>query len=104
MSAQTLGILRDLSALLLCLECALFLAVPLVVLFFAQKYLRIGRKWLRAPLLRVQVIALRAQNVTMRATSALARVPIAARSAATRVRVTANAFVKGAPKSPSKEA
>ncbi len=62
--------------------------VPLVIIFFAQKYLRLFRHWLRLPLLRVQVYMLRIQHTTMRATDGVARLPIAMNMLATQVRVT----------------
>ncbi len=89
MDQQTLAFFRDLSIMLLCLEAFILMLIPGIILFFAQRYLRRFRHWLRLPLLRVQVYALRVQHLTMRATDGVARVPIAMQMIATRVRVTA---------------
>ncbi len=96
MTAQTLATLRDLSVILLVLEAMVFLAVPGVLLFFAQKYLRRFRHWLRLPLLRVQVYALRIENTTLRASNGIAGVPIAVQTLGTRVRTTFRRAVRRA--------
>ncbi len=88
MDQQTLASLRDLSVILLCLEAFILMLIPGVILFFAQKYLRRFRHWLRLPLLRVQVYTLRVEHLTMRATDGVARVPIAMHMLAARARVT----------------
>ncbi len=88
MDQQTLAFLRDLSVILLCLEAFILLLVPLVIVFFAQRYLRRFRHWLRLPLLRVQVYTLRVQHLAMRATDGVARVPIAMHMLGTQVEVT----------------
>ncbi|MGB8643795.1 MAG: hypothetical protein WCF84_01035 [Anaerolineae bacterium] len=67
---------RDLSLILLCLESFILMLVPGVLLFFAQKYLRRFRRWLRLPILRVYVYTLRAQNITANATNGIVEVPI----------------------------
>ena len=89
MSNPTIAFLRDIAAILICLECAVLVAVPGVILFFAQKYLRKGRRALHVPFLRVQVLALRVQNVTMNVSDAIAKVPIKIQMVGTRVRATA---------------
>ncbi len=93
MSRETLSLLRDISAILICFECALFVAAPGVLLFFARKYLRKGRRWLHVPLLRIQVLVLRVENVTIKASNAVAGVPIKIQTATARVRGTAKALV-----------
>ena len=93
MSRELLGILRDIAALLLCLECAVMIAVPGVILFFAQKYLKKGRRALRVPLLRLVVLTLRVQHLTQRATSAIIDADIKLEMLATRVFTTARALL-----------
>ncbi len=88
MDQQTLAFWRDLSIVLLCLEAFILMLIPGAILFFAQKYLRQFRHWLRLPLLRVQVYTLRVQQLTMRATDGIARVPIAMHMLGTQARVT----------------
>ncbi len=89
MNPETLSPWRDLALILLCLEVAVLVAVPGVILFFAQKYLRQFRHWLRLPLLRILVYALRVQNLTLRASNEIAGVPIAMQMLAVRLRTTA---------------
>lgn len=93
MTPETLAPWRDLALVLLCLEAALLVAVPGVLLFFAQKYLRIFRHWLRMPLLRILVYTLRVQNVTLRASTGIIGVPIAMQMLGVRMRATARRFV-----------
>jgi hypothetical protein len=93
MSRELLGILRDIAAILLCLECAILIAVPGVILFFATKYLRKGRRALRVPLLRLVVLTLRVQHATQRATSAIIDAEIKVEMLATGVLTTARALV-----------
>jgi hypothetical protein len=89
MTPQTLALLRDLSLMLLCLEAAVFVAVPGVILFFAQRYLRRFRHWLRLPLLRVQVYALRIQQLTLQVSERVITVPITLQMLNARLRTTA---------------
>ena len=93
MNPETLAPWRDLALILLCLEAAVLIAVPGVILFFAQKYLRKFRHWLRLPLLRVLVYTLRVQNLTLRASNEIAGVPIAMQMLAVRLRATARRLV-----------
>jgi hypothetical protein len=93
MNPETLAPWRDLALILLCLEAAVLIAVPGVILFFAQKYLRKFRHWLRLPLLRVLVYALRVQNLTLSASIEIAGVPIAMQMLAVRLRATARRLV-----------
>ena len=93
MNPETLAPWRNLALILLCLEAALLIAVPGVILFFAQKYLRKFRHWLRLPLLRVLVYTLRVQNLTLRASNEIAGVPIAMQMLAVRLRATARRLV-----------
>jgi hypothetical protein len=80
---------RDLALVWLILWAILFAAVPGVMLYFAQRYLRRFRRWLRMPLLNAQVWALRIQQGTQHAFARVANAPIALYAASTRVRVTA---------------
>jgi len=80
---------RDLSIVWLALLTMIFVAVPGVVLYFAQLYLRRFRRWLCLPLLHAQVWAMRIEQGAARASVRVASVPIAFHSAGTRVRVTA---------------
>ncbi len=89
MDPQTLAPWRDLAIMLLCLEAMVFVAVPGVILFFAQKYLRRFRHWLRLPLLHVQVWALRVEHMTLRASNNIAGVPITTQMLGARLRATA---------------
>ncbi len=93
MNPETLAPWRDLALILLCLEAAVLIAVPGIILYFAQKYLRKFRHWLRLPLLRVLVYALRVQNLTLRASNEIAGVPIAMQMLAVRLRATARRLV-----------
>jgi hypothetical protein len=93
MNPESLAPWRDLALILLCIEAAVLIAVPGIALFFAQKYLRVFRHWLRLPLLRVLVYALRVQNVTLRASTGIIGVPIAMQMLGVRVRATARRFV-----------
>lgn len=93
MNSASLAPWRDLAIILLCLEVVLFVAVPGVLFFFAQKYLRIFRHWLRLPLLRVLVYALRVQNLTLRASTGVIGVPIAMQMLGVRARATARRLV-----------
>jgi hypothetical protein len=86
---------RDLALILLCIEVFILLLIPGVILFFAQKYLRQFRHWLKMPLLRVQVYALRAQHVTLRASTWIAGVPISLQMLNVRLRATARRFMAG---------
>ncbi len=95
MNREVLGILRDIAALLLCLECAIFLAVPGVALFFAQIYLRKGRRALRVPLLRVLVLTLRVQHATTRLSNAIVNVPIRIQMLGARVRGMRQTLLSG---------
>ena len=93
MNPETLAPWRDLALILLCIEAAIFVAIPGVVLYFAQRYLRVFRHWLRLPLLRVLVYTLRVQNMTLRASTGIIGVPIAMQMLGVRMRATARRMV-----------
>ncbi len=84
---------RDVALMLLCLEAFIFMLVPAAIFFFAQKYLRRFRRWLRMPLLRVYVYTLRVQNLTLNASNSIIRVPIGVRAFSARMRATAARLV-----------
>ncbi|MGE5138091.1 MAG: hypothetical protein ACM3JD_01405 [Rudaea sp.] len=84
---------RDVALMLLCLEAFVLMLVPGVIFYFAQKYLRKFRHWLRMPILRVYVYALRAQNLTLRASNSVVGVPIGMRAFSARLRTTAARLV-----------
>ncbi len=88
MSPSSLAPWRDLAAILLVLECAVLFAVPGVALFFAQKYLRRFRRWLRFPLLRVQVYALRVEHLSLRLSNSVIGIPITMQMLGARTRTT----------------
>ena len=89
MNRETLALLRDLSFLLLCLYMAIFVAIPGVVFYFAQMYLRKGRRALKLPLLKVQVLFLRVERLTLDMSNRIVGVPIAVRAFNARLRATA---------------
>ncbi len=93
MNPEALAPWRDAAVILLCLEAFVFMLVPGVIFFFAQKYLRRFRHWLRTPILRVYVYVLRAQNITMRATDGIANVPIKLHMAGAQVSTTVRRLV-----------
>ncbi len=93
MNPETLAPWRDIALVLLCLEAAILVAIPGVILFFAQKYLRRFRHWLRLPLLRIQVYALRVEHLTLRASNAIADVPITLQVLGARARASARRIV-----------
>jgi len=95
MNPQAFAPWRDLAVILLCIESALFIAIPGVIFFFAQKYLRIFRHWLKMPLLRAQVYALRTQEITQRVANRIADVPITLQMLNVRVQATARRFMAG---------
>ena len=95
MNPQALAPWRDLAIILLCIEAAVLVAIPGVIIFFAQKYLRIFRHWLKLPLLRVQVYTLQVQDGTQRAANWIAGIPISLQMLNLRVRATARRFVAG---------
>lgn len=85
---------RDLALVWLILWVMLFVAVPGVVFYFAQKYLRRFRRWLRLPLLNTQVWALRIQQGTSRVSARVADIPIAMSSLGTRLYVTTRSVLQ----------
>ena len=93
MNPSSLAPWRDLALILLCLEAFILMLIPGAIFFFAQKYLRQFRKWLRLPLLRVYVYTLRVQNVTLRASNAIVGIPIGVQSLGARMRTTARRLV-----------
>lgn len=82
------------STVFLCLLSAVFVAVPLILLFFAQKYMRLGRKKLVLPMLYAQLWAVRVENATLTAAHRVIGVPIAANTGAARVQATVEGWVK----------
>ncbi len=85
---------RDAALILLCLESIVIMLVPGLILFFAQKYLRRFRHWLRLPILRVYVYTLRVQNVTIKVTNGIAEIPIRAQIAGAQVSTTVRRLTK----------
>lgn len=79
---------RDLSLVWLILWAMLFAAVPGVIFYFAQLYLRRFRRWLRLPLLHAQVWTLRLEQGSARVSARIAYVPITLHSIGVRVAVT----------------
>ncbi len=98
MNPETLQPWRDLAVILLCLEAAVLFAIPGVALFFAQKYLRRFRHWLKTPLLRAQVYTLKAQELTQRASNSVAGVPVSMQMLGVRARETARRMLPGGSK------
>ena len=84
---------RDLSIVWLALLTMIFVAMPGIALYFAQLYLRRFNRWLRLPLLTVQVWALRIEQGAARASERIANVPITLHSAGTQFRVTTRGVV-----------
>ncbi len=95
MNPQVLAPWRDAAIILLCLEALVLVAIPGIIFYFAQLYLRRFRHWLRMPLLRVLVYTLRVQNVTLRASNWIVGVPISLQMLTVRARATARRFVAG---------
>jgi hypothetical protein len=93
MEATVLAPWRDLAVVWLALLTMIFVAVPGVVFFFALRYLRRFKRWLRMPFLNAQVWALRIQQGTARAAERIANVPIALHSAGARATVTARGVI-----------
>ncbi len=93
MNPDTLALLRNLALILLCLEMAVMVAVPGVILYFGWKYLHRFRLWLHLPLLRVQVMFLRVEHITINASNRVAMVPIRFQMIGSRVRTTARNLV-----------
>ncbi len=85
---------RDLAIVWLVLLTMIIVAVPGVILYLAQLYLRRFRRWLRMPLLNAQVWALRIRQGTQRTATRVANVPIGLYSMDTRLRVTARAMLR----------
>jgi hypothetical protein len=76
---------RDLSLVWLGLLAMIAIAIPGVPIFFAVKYLRLFKRWLRNPMLNAQVWALRIQQGTTRTTDSVASVVINFHTNATRI-------------------
>lgn len=79
---------RDLALVWLILLALLIGAVPGVIIYFAQMYLRRFRRWLHRSLLNVHVWALRIQQGTQHTSVRVAHVPVTLSSFGTRVYVT----------------
>lgn len=89
---------RDLALVWLILWAMLFVAIPGIVLYFAQLYLRRFRRWLRAPLLNAQLWARRIEQGTQRVSARVANVPITLYGLSARLHITARSvwrFVLG---------
>lgn len=89
---------RDLALVWLILWAMLFAAIPGIVLYFAQLYLRRFRCWLRTPLLTAQLWARRVEQGTQHASVRVAYVPITFYALGTRLHITARSvwrFVLG---------
>jgi hypothetical protein len=93
MDPNALAPWRDLSIVWFSLWLMVFAAIPGVIFFFAQKYLRQFNRWLKLPFLNAQVWALRIQYSTERASRKIADVAIGAQSQATRVSTTTRSIL-----------
>jgi len=93
MDGTVLAPWRDLSIVWFSLWMMLFVLVPGAVFFFALKYLRRFKRWLRLPLMTAQVWALRIQSGTQRASDQIVRVPISLHSANARAGTTARGII-----------
>lgn len=80
---------RDLALAWLIFWTILLVAIPGIVLYFAQLYLRRFRRWLRAPLLNAQLWARRVEQGTQRASVRVANVPITLYALGTHLHITA---------------
>ena len=93
MNPNTLTPWRDAALILLCLEAFVLMLIPGAIFFFAQKYLRRFRHWLRLPILRVYVYTLRVQNITLRVSNGIVGMPITMQMLSVRMRTTARRLV-----------
>jgi hypothetical protein len=84
---------RDLSLVWLGLLAMIAIAIPGVPIFFAVKYLRIFKRWLRNPMLNAQIWALRVQQGTARTADAMASTVINVHSNATRTTTVARGII-----------
>jgi hypothetical protein len=91
---ENLPLWRDAALILLIIEAFILALIPGIILFFAQKYLRVFRRWLKLPLLQTQLWALRIQQSVQRGTEAIAAVPIEIYAFSARVKTTARALWK----------
>lgn len=80
---------RDLALVWLIFWTILFVAVPGIVLYFVQLYLRRFRKWLRTPMQNAQLWSRRIEQGTQRASERVAHVPITFYMLGTRLYITA---------------
>ncbi|GEM_PF-747193 len=85
---DALAFWRDLSIVWLTLLTILIVAVPGVLVYLAQLYLRRFRRWLRTPLLDARVWALRIAQHTQRVSVRVANVPITLYALGARLQVT----------------
>lgn len=91
---ETTALFRDISILWLAILCLVPIAIPGALFFFAQKYLRLGRKRL-VPLLRLGSLwAQRVQNETDRAARRVITVPIGVQANTTRLKVTGKSLLR----------
>ena len=84
---------RDLSIVWFVLWTMILVAAPGVVVFFALKYLRKFKRWLKMPLLTAQVWALRIQQGTERTSDRIVAVPIALHSKAAQANTTVRGVI-----------
>lgn len=80
---------RDLALVWLIFWTILFVAVPGIVLYFVQKYLRRFRRWLRASMQNAQLWVRRIEQGTQRASEHIANVPITFYMLGTRLHIIA---------------
>ena len=88
---ETLALWRDISLVWLIVLCLIPIAIPGVLLYFGQKYLRIGRKKLKSYLQIGQVWAKRAETETYKAARRVIEVPIQVQANVARAQTTAQA-------------
>lgn len=91
---ETLALWRNILLVYLIILTIPCVAIPGIALFFAQKYLRLGRKKLRLPLRTIQIWANRIEKKTDQVARRAIEVPIAAQANVTRVKATVNAIRK----------
>ena len=84
---------RDLSIVWFILWMFIFMLIPGAVFFFALKYLRKFKSWLKLPLLTAHVWALRIQHSTTRASDRIAALPITLHSRAAQANVTVRGVI-----------
>jgi len=93
MDTTALAPWRDLSIVWFVLWTLIVMLIPGAIFFFALKYLRIFKRWLKTPLLTAQIWALRIQNATTRVSNQIAAVPIELNSKAAQAETTARGVI-----------